>query len=306
MAEVVAERGLRGATTTRVSRRAGVSRAALAQQFGSLDDCFFALVDGMLDSATALIVEAFDRELLWTDGVLAGLEALLTFLDSDPICARACLLGSMAAPSSPAVQSRAQTLDRLGLLVDREARKELSLERQPTATMSEAMITSVLGTLRRRLLSGKAPPFMALLDQLAEMVVAPYLGPSAAVQASRRGHDRTLALLEQRASGSACSGVEVPSMLRHASAHRMRECVWYLAENPDASNQAVAAAIGISHSGQVSMLLARLHDAGLLVKDCGGPGRPNAWRLSPYGADVARALHRRRRRVSPVSADHRS
>lgn len=81
-------------------------------------------------------------------------------------------------------------------------------------------------------------------------------------------------------------------MLRHASAHRMRECVRYLAENPEASNQAVAAGVGISHPGQISALLARLHDAGLLVKDCGGAGRPNAWRLSPYGEDVAQVLFR--------------
>lgn len=82
-------------------------------------------------------------------------------------------------------------------------------------------------------------------------------------------------------------------MLRHASSHRLRSCLQYLADNPQASNQAVAQGIGISHSGQVSMLLSRLHDDGLLVKDCGGAGRPNAWSLSAYGADVYRALFRR-------------
>lgn len=293
MAEVVAERGLRGASAAQVARRAGVSRTALAEQFGCLGDCFFALVDQMLERATVLIAEAFDREASWTDGVLAGLEALLDFLDSEPTWARACLLEAVAPPPSPAFQLRVQALDRLGLLIDREARKGLSLERQPTASMPEATITSVLGILRRRLLSGEVPPFVGLLGQLAEVVVAPYFGHSVAAQAASRGHDRALALLEQSSVSSVRGDVEVPSMLRHASAHRLRECVRYLAENPEASNQAVAAGIGISHTGQVSMLLGRLYNAGLLVKDSGGAGRPNAWRLSPYGIEVMRALRHR-------------
>lgn len=288
----MAERGLRGASAAQVAKRAGVSRAALAQHFGDLDDCFLAMLDWMLGRGTALAAEAFDRESSWEDGVLAGLEALLTFLDSEPVCARAGLLESMTGISS-GFQSRAQTLGRLGRLVDAAARQQLSLERQPTATMPEAMIASVLGILRRRLLSGEVPPFVGLLGQLSEVIVAPYLGPAAASQAGNRGHDRAQVLLQEHALRPKSRGVEVPGMLRHASAHRMRECVRYLAENPEASNQAVGAGIGVSHSGQVSMLLARLFDAGLLVKKCGGAGRPNAWCLSSYGDEVARELCRR-------------
>ncbi len=291
-AEVVAERGLRGASAAQVAKRAGVSRTTFARQFDNLDDCFLAMLDRMLERGTTLAAEAFDRESCWEDGVLAGLEALLVFLDSEPVCARAGLLESMTGfPSG--FQSRAQTLGQLGRLVDAAARQQLALERQPPATTPEAMVVSVLGILRRRLLSGEVPPFVGLLDQLAEVVVAPYLGPTAAAQAASRGHDRAQALLQEHSLRLPRAGVEVPRMLRHASAHRLRSCLQYLADNPQASNQAVAAGIGISHSGQVSMLLSRLHDAGLLVKGCGGAGRPNAWCLSPYGVEVAEALDRR-------------
>ena len=37
-------------------------------------------------------------------------------------------------------------------------------------------------------------------------------------------------------------------------------------------------------------MLARLNAAGLLVKECGGAGRPNSWRLSPHGEAVAAVL----------------
>lgn len=291
-AHVIAERRVQGASATQVAKRAGVSRTALTQQFGDLDGCFLALLDWMLERGVAGVTCAFERESSWDNGVLAGLEALLVFLDSEPVCARACLLGSMTGLPS-GFQSRAQKLGQLGRLVDAAARRQLALERQPPATMPEAMVASVLGILRRRLLSGEAPPFICLLGQLTEIVVAPYLGPSAAAKAARTAYDRAVAVLEERSARPPRADVEIPSMLQHASSHRLRSCLQYLAGHPEASNQAVAAGIEISHSGQVSMLLARLHDAGLLVKDCGGAGRPNSWCLSPYGLEVAQTLHRR-------------
>jgi AcrR family transcriptional regulator len=288
MAEVVVERGLRGASVAAVTRRASVSRVVFTELFDTLDDCFLALLDWILGRATALIGEAFERESCWSDGVLAGLEALLVFLDSEPAAARACLLESMAVTPIP-LALRAHMLGRLGEFVDR-AREHLSVERQPPAAMSEATVASVLGILRRRLLSGEAPPFVGLLGQLAEVIVAPYLGPTAAAEAASGGHDRARMLLRERSARPTACSVEVPNMLCHASAHRMRSCLRYLAESPGASNQAVAASIGILHPGQTSVLLARLHDAGLLVKKRGGAGRPNAWRLSPYGGEVTRTL----------------
>lgn len=291
MAEVVVERGLRGASVAIVTRRASVSRVAFHELFDSPDDCFLQLLDWMLGRATELISEAFERESSWCDGVLASAEALLVFLDSESVAARACLLENVAAPPA-SLTARAHMLGRLRMLVDR-ARQQLSVERQPPAAMSEATVASVLGMLRRRLLSGEAPPFVSLLGHLAEVIVAPYLGPTVAAQASNRGHERARMLLRERSDTPVASSVEVPCMVRHASAHRMRSCLRYLAEHPKASNQAVAAGIGISHPGQTSALLARLHDAGLLVKERGGAGRPNAWSLSPYGGEVTQALHSR-------------
>jgi AcrR family transcriptional regulator len=290
VAELAAERGLRGASIARVASRAGVSRGQVADRFESVDACFLALLDWMLERATTLIAGAFERESTWSDGVLAGLEALLVFLDREPVRARASLLGSVAVPPS-ALQGHAQALGQLGRLVDARARRNLSRERQPPAAMSEATIGSVLGLLRRRSIAGQAPPFVPLLDQLVEVVVAPYLGPSAAAQAAGRGRERAEALLAQPA-GPSRGRIELPSLLRHGNAHRVRACMSFLAAHPDASNRAIGAGIGVSHGGQVSALLARLRDAGLVEKETGGAGRSNAWRLSPYGAEVARALER--------------
>jgi AcrR family transcriptional regulator len=297
MAEVVAERGLRNASKAEVAKRAGVSRAAFSRNFNDLDDCFVALLDWMLARGATAVAGAFQAEASWDDAVLAGLQALLTFLDAEPVCARACLLESMTGLSA-GFQSRATALAQLGKLVDASARRQLALERQPPDSAPEAMVASVLGILRRRLLSGEVPPFVTLLDQLAEVVVAPYLGPSAASRVAARGRERTSELLAEQPSEPAPEDIEVPEMLRRASSYRLRACLQYLADNPNASNGSVAEHIGVSHSGQVSMLLDRLHRSDLLLKEGGGAGRPNAWRLSPHGAEVLRVLLRRRTSLS--------
>lgn len=291
MAEVVADHGLRGASASRVASRAGVSRETFVKQFEDPDDCFLALLDWMLDRAEGLIFNAFSQAPSWRDGVLDGLESLLGFLDQEPVRTRVCLLERVPA-NSTALEPRVRALDRLGLLVDERAREELSLERQPPAAMFEATIGSVLVLLRRRLLNGDAPPFGALLGELVEVVVAPYLGPSAAVRAASVGRRRAQVLLDASPIDPARHELEIPDLLRHANAHRRRLCVRYLSQNPGASNQAVSAAIGVSHSGQVSVLLSRLWQAGLLEKRAGGAGRPNAWSLSSYGVKVVRALER--------------
>jgi AcrR family transcriptional regulator len=292
MAEVALEHGLRAASTTLVARRAGVSRTTLTGQFATLEECFLGLIDWMLQQVTPLVMEAFEREASWREGVLTGLESLLTFFDKRPVRAQVCLLESLALPPS-VLQPRAHLLGELGLFVDQRARTELSWERQPPTAMSEVAVGSVLGLVRRRLLIGGAPPFVALLGPLVEVVVALYLGPSAAAQVARQGRERARAVLDENADTPKRRRVEeVPKLLRRANSHRMRMCVRYLAAHSDSSNTEVGAGIGISHPGQLSVLLGRLHEAGLLEKEAGGAGRPNAWRLSPFGADVERALER--------------
>jgi AcrR family transcriptional regulator len=79
MAQVLAERGLRGTRVALVCARAQVPPSAFAKLFASLEDCFVQLLEQLHTRSTALMIEAFERESSWEDGVLAGLEALLAF-----------------------------------------------------------------------------------------------------------------------------------------------------------------------------------------------------------------------------------
>jgi AcrR family transcriptional regulator len=288
MAYVVAEGGMRGATIGRVCERAGVTSSVFRELFPSLDACLLELLEQAMTRCTALVVEAFEAESSWRDAVLAGLGALLVSLERDSRLARVCLVESLAG-SPPVHTRRLELLAALNPLVDR-AREHLPTGAQPTMLMAEATVLSVAGILHTRLVSGDAPPYVGLLGELAVVVVAPYFGFDAAAAAMAQGDARAQALESEMSKPAGERLVSIPKGLRHGKAARRRLCLAFVTENPGASNQAIAAGIGLSHLGQTSMALAGLEELGVLVKDAGRPGRPNAWTLSPYGEQVARTL----------------
>jgi AcrR family transcriptional regulator len=291
MASVVADEGMRGVTVCRVCEYAGVTSSVFRKLFPSLDACLLELQEQAMSRCTALVIEAFEAESSWRDGVLAGLGALLVSLERDPRLARVCLVESLAGSLS-VHRRRLDLLAALNPLVDR-AREHLPAAVQPATLTAEATVLSVAGVLHARLVNGDAPPYVRLLGELDALVVAPYFGSEAAASEMARGNARVQVLELEMSKTPDKRLVSIPKGLRHGKAARRRLCLAFVAENPGASNQAIAAGIDLLHLGQTSMALAGLEELGVLVKRAGGPGRHNAWSLSPYGEQVARALDHR-------------
>jgi AcrR family transcriptional regulator len=290
MAEIVAERGLYGTTIAAVAKQAQVSRLTFTEAFGSVEQAFVALVEQVTEWPANLIAEAFHEGDSWRASILAGLEALLVFLDSEPALARVCVIDALAGPQA-ALEHRARLLQPLIALVD-SVRETLPRDQQPPPTTAEATVVAVAGLLHARIVAGKAPPFTKLLSELAEQMVLPFLGRKEATEAARIGNRRSHAIARERFARPPASRVPIPKQLHHARASRARACVLFLAENPGASNRKIASGIGIRHLGQASMMLARLEEIEVLTKRAGGAGRPNAWRLSSHGEEIARSLMR--------------
>jgi AcrR family transcriptional regulator len=288
MAQMAAGEGFRRVTVGGLCARAAVSPSALRELFGGLDGCFLALLERVMERSTTLVTEAFEAEPSWQDGVLAGLEALLVFLDSEPVLARICLVEALAGPHE-AAELRMRLFAALRPLLDR-AREQLAPEQQPQQLAARATVALVVGVLQEHLLGSEEPAFIELLGDLTGLVVAQYLGISEARGQAERGNARAEVVAQELTMRPVEAQVRIPKEIRHARAQRRRLCLAYLAENPGASNQAIAVGIELSHLGQLSTALSRLDHMGLLVKQAGGAGRPNAWWLSPYGEQVARSL----------------
>jgi hypothetical protein len=132
-----------------------------------------------------------------------------------------------------------------------------------------------------------------LLDRLMPLVTAAYIcasapvvGPGWVEEADAVGFARAR-WLERR-------DLELPPALANPNAHRLRECVRFLAAQGAhglaPSNREIALAIGVSHRSQASRLLALLAELGLVGKRSEGAGKRNAWTLSEHGVAIARAL----------------
>lgn len=287
---MVAERGFGGATITGLIKRAGVSRVTFYESFENFEDCFLAVLDEAMRRSTAVIAAALERGGGLPEQAVAGLVALLGFLDSDPPLARVCLVEALAAGPA-ALEYRARELEMLKHMVDAAAGAATG-ERQVSMMSAEAVVASVAGMLHTRMVTGEAPPFMALLSPLVGVVLTPYLDAPTVAREVERARELAEALTEERSARPPAppAGVAIPNGLANPNAHRARLCLLHLADRPGASNRAIGEAIEVAHRGQISKLLARLAREGLLVKRAGAPGHVNAWTLTPHGERVARAL----------------
>jgi AcrR family transcriptional regulator len=92
---VVAERGVAGASVGQVIARAKVSRRTFYECFAGVEDALVALMDRTLEQVSVLASRAFEREGSWRDGMRAALAAVLAFFDSKPELARVCLVETL-------------------------------------------------------------------------------------------------------------------------------------------------------------------------------------------------------------------
>ncbi len=293
VAQVVAEHGFGGASIAKVAKAAGVSRTTFYNLFENFEQCFLAVLDAGMRGTSAQIAQAFAQNTTWQEQAVAGLAALLSALDADPCLARVCLVEVLAA-SPAALEYHAREIEVLKHMVD-SAAGPARTDRHSSALSAEATVVAVAGILHRRLITGEAPPFIDLLAPLTSLALEPYFDEQTVTQAHERAGRLAQELSKKHAARRPhpTADTVIPKVLRNPRAHRSRACLRYLAAHPGASNRAVGEGIGLTRLEQASGLLARLANQGLLVKQAGRPGHPNAWSLTPHGEQVAQALEER-------------
>lgn len=288
MAELAAERGFKGATLGLLCARAGISRAGFYMLFDSREACFLAVMDECHACACALLLERLAHVEDWQSGLRAGLAELLLFLDAEPAVARVAVVESLAA-GRWALERREQHAASLMRLIVENWGMLAPPEPHPDANVG--VMASVLGTIQNHLAQRQEGPLIGLLGPLMGLATAPYLDATAVAEEVAHAAELASELHARRAASQATySAGELPAILTHSRAHRARECLLCIAERPGISNSDVARAIGVTSHTQTSTLLGRLHATGMLVKQPGAPGRPNAWALSRDGERVARLL----------------
>jgi AcrR family transcriptional regulator len=279
--QVVAQEGYARMSVERVVARAGVSRKTFYDLFENREDCFIAAFDDAIERIVQIVREAYESARGWRERMRAGLATLLGLLDDEPELRTVCVVEALAA-GPQALEHRARVLQALIAAVD-EGRAEARKEPPPLA--GEGVVGAVLAVIHARAVDPAPKPLNDLLGPLMGMIVLPYLGKAAADRELARRPPKRPKRPVPRA-GDALEGLDM------RLTYRTLRVLSVLAQQPGASNRLVAERAGVADQGQVSKLLMRLSNLGLIENGGDGhtKGAPNAWRLTPRGRDVENAI----------------
>jgi AcrR family transcriptional regulator len=286
MGEVVSEHGIAAATVATVVARAGVSRRTFYELFADREACFLAAFDHAIALAAAEVLPAYEQQGRWVQRIRAALAALLGFLEEEPDLGALCFVHSLGAGPA-ALERRARIVELLIAAVDQG--REAGGLRRGTGTVAplaaEGVVGAVLAVIHARLLAPNREPMLALLGPLMNMIVLPYLGSGAAAkELSRPAPAPTPG--RRRPAGDPLKDLDM------RLTYRTVRVLIAIASTPRTSNRQVGEAAGIADQGQISKLLQRLENLGLIENIGAGHarGEANAWQLTSKGQEVERTI----------------
>jgi AcrR family transcriptional regulator len=309
MVRVVAEQGVGATTVSRVVKRAGVSRRTFYELFSGCEDCFLAVFEDAVGRASGIVAEAtVTAPPVWREQLRAGLGALLGFFDEAPLIGSLLVVDALGA-GPRVLERRARVLAELAVIVGEghgrgagangrgRSSSSSSSSSLPSLT-AEGTVGAVLSVIHVRMVQDDRRPLLDLLNPLMGMIVLPYLGRAAAARELARpapGSPR----------GRASSGASTTTRVRHEVSsrdpleglemrltYRTLTVLSVIASEPGASNRRVGESAGVHDQGQISKLLARLNNLGLIQNTGHGQpkGEPNSWTLTTRGTEVQQAL----------------
>jgi AcrR family transcriptional regulator len=185
LAEAVAEKGYGGTTIADITRHAAVSRRTFYEHFEGKDECFVAAFETVTDQLRERVDEAFKSEDEWPAATRAGIEAMLGFLAAEPNLARLAMVEALVA--GPVVVERYDAAVQTFLpyvAAGREGRPKKVLDRLSDST-EEALVGGMVSLVSRRIVAGQTEELEALLPDLTEFTLAPYVGSDEAARIAR-------------------------------------------------------------------------------------------------------------------------
>jgi AcrR family transcriptional regulator len=283
--DAIEENGYARLTVAQVIGRAKVSRKTFYDLFVDREDCFLAVFERTLEQIRARVIEAFEQESSWRDGVRAGLAALLVFIDEEPELARLCVVDALGG-GSRVLNERARVLAQLRKVIDR-GREAGSARSDPPSVTAEGVIGAVFAVIHTRLLERSSKPYIELHGSLMSMIVLPYLG----IRTASRELSRAAPEVRRRGKTDPGVGKDPMAGLDMRLTYRTVRVLTAIREHAGASNREVADGAGIADQGQISKLLSRLEGLGLIqnIDHAQSKGAPNEWCLTERGERVERA-----------------
>jgi AcrR family transcriptional regulator len=181
------EKGYRAVTVADIVKRAGIARNTFYENFSSKEDCFLAAQQYAMSAALKQVVGAAGEIDRWPQRVQAGLAAFLDYVAREPALARTCMVEALAAgPAS--VRYYEESLQAF-ISLFKVGRDVSPHGGDLPETLEEALIGGVFWILYHRLLLSEPKRIEALLPELVEFALRPYLGADKAQEVAAGGAD---------------------------------------------------------------------------------------------------------------------
>jgi AcrR family transcriptional regulator/DNA-binding MarR family transcriptional regulator len=293
---LVGEAGFEGVSARRVSERAGVSNRTFYESFSDREDCFLAAFNYAVEGLEREARVGWGSEPGWVAGVRAGLALLLRALDREPAVGRLVFVEALGA--GPRVLARrARVLEQVAGVLDRGRCNAKAPSGLPPL-VAEGVVGGAFGVVHARLLELRPEPLIGLLGALMAMIVLPYRGGEAAARELERPVPRS-PMRRRDGDGLSRRPLGSASPVDYRLTVRTQKALAAVSGRPGLNNREVSEVIGLSDQGQVSRMMRRLSEQGLVENAQGHVNRQvKAWRLTADGEAVIDA-HRLLKQAQP-------
>jgi AcrR family transcriptional regulator len=163
-------------TAPQIADEARVPIDAFLEMFANRDECFLAALDMINEELLAIVANPDLVSPQWPTAVRRVLGELMSFLGDRPLYARTIAQEAFTA-GTEAVRYTLELMETIATLLTEgapmQARSELAVE---------GIAGALLHTIRCQVASGRIELLGALSDHLSYLVLAPFIGPEAALE----------------------------------------------------------------------------------------------------------------------------
>jgi AcrR family transcriptional regulator len=201
VSELVAEKGYQKTTIELIAKTARVALSTFYEHFASKEECFIAAFDSDIAAATGIFEELVDPEMPWPEQVSYGLEIFVELVVAEPTRAKLCLVASQSAGGAAFARYQ-ETLEQVAPKL-REGRALNPLSSKMPEGLEAALAGGIAWLVHQRLAKGEVAEIKALLPEMIQLTLTPYVGEMEARRTAEAAATREPVVLpEERGGGT--------------------------------------------------------------------------------------------------------
>jgi AcrR family transcriptional regulator len=190
-AELVAERGYQKTTIELIAKTARVALVTFYEHFPSKEECFLAAFDESVAAAKEVFAKLLDPEDSWQDQISSGLEIFLEMVTKEKARAKLCIVESQAAGTASLARYQAMLESVAPKL--REGRDFNPRASRLPDGLEVAIAGGIVWLVYQRLVADDTDGLMALLPEMLQVTLTPFVGEAEAGRAADAAQARVAA-----------------------------------------------------------------------------------------------------------------